>query len=70
MKFVLFMFVLQTGWQIVPIEGNPYDNLNDCLAIGKALKHNRIFNWPGGVKATKYACQKLILREKIYDNPE
>jgi hypothetical protein len=55
------MFVLQTGWQIVPIEGNPYDSLVECRAIGKALKRNKIFQWPGGVRATGYACQKLTI---------
>jgi len=55
------MFVLQTGWQIVPIEGNPYDSLVECQAIGKALKRNKIFQWPGGVRATGYACQKLTI---------
>jgi len=59
-KFVLFMYVLQTGWQIVPIEGNPYDSLVECRTVGGAFKRNRFFDWPGGVRATEYACQKLI----------
>ena len=59
MKFILFMFVVQTGWQIVPVVGNPYDSMMDCRRIGEALKRNNIFDWPGGVKATGYACQEL-----------
>lgn len=59
-KFILFMLVLQTGWQIVPIEGNPYDSLMDCRAKGETLQKNKVFIWPGGVRATEYACQKLI----------
>ena len=57
------MFVLQTGWQIAPVEGNPYDNLNDCRAISEALINNKIYNWPGGVKATNYACQRLTIEK-------
>jgi len=64
-KFVLFMFVLQTGWQIVPVEGNPYDSLKDCRAISEALIHDKIFNWPGGVEATNYACKKLTIEKKV-----
>jgi len=64
--FVLFMFVPQTEWQIVPIANNPYDTMAECRAVGGALKRNKIFKWPGGVRATKYACQKLTI-EKVGD---
>jgi len=61
--FVLFMFVPQTGWQIVPLENNPYDSLMECRAVGGALKRNKIFKWPGGIRATKYACQELTIKK-------
>jgi len=57
------MYVLQTGWQIVPIADNPYDTLVECRAVGGALKRNKIFKWPGGIRATKYACQKLTIKK-------
>ena len=58
------MYVLQTGWQIAPFVGNPYDTLVDCQAISEYLINNKIYNWPGGVKATNYACQKSVTGDK------
>lgn len=65
MKTVYVLMMLAsgpTGWQVAPIEGNPYKSFADCTVIRNVLTRNKVFRW-GDLHISKYRCTPRQVRK-------